>query len=257
MRTDNRPFGLLLAATLVLGFSGALLLAPADASGQTRRSRLRERPLFPTSDPWGTDDLGWTLMQMQRESIAAQEEQAREAGRQQRRAELERQQEQEAAARGEYFDSLIEASRAALRAPQGVYYRKPGFVSVDPPSAGAAPVSVGGIPYLFDRGVFLLAQGAQYVAVTAPVGAVVAALPAGAYPVPSGAGVLHYYFGTFYRAREVNFEVVVPPPGTMVSYLPDGYEVESAGGATRYRFGPTTFKPLFVQGVLVYQVVAP
>lgn len=259
MKTVKRAPGALIAAILGLAIAAAGLFPPADAAAQSRRIRVRERSSSSSfsSDPWGTDDFGWTLLRMQRESIASQEELAREAGRQVRRAELEQKLEAEAAERAEYFDSLIEASRAALRAPQGVYYRKPGFLSTEPPAAGTPTVTVGGITYLYDRGIFLLAQGTQYVVVTAPVGAVVGALPAGAYPVATKAGPLQYFFGTFFRAKDGGFEVVVPPAGALVSYVPDGYEIEPVKGSVRYRFGPTTFKPVFFQGVLVYQVVAP
>lgn len=247
------------AGALAAGVALALALAPADGAAQMRRGGrvVRERPAPVSNEPWwGFDDFGQTLLQMQRESIASQEEQAREAGRQQRRDELGKEQEQRAAERAAYYDSLIEASRAALRAPRGVYYRKPGFIVSDPPP-GAQTVTVEGIPYLYDRGIFLVAQGSQFLVVTAPVGAVVGALPDGAYPVLADGGVLYYFFGTFFRAREGAYAVVVPPPGTSVIYLPDGYTAETADGATRYRFGPTTFKPIFSQGVLVYRVTAP
>ena len=39
-------------------------------------------------------------------------------------------------------------------------------------------------------------------------------------------------------------------------YLPDGYTREKLGESDVYRFGDTLFKPVFVQGLLIYQVVA-
>ena len=51
--------------------------------------------------------------------------------------------------------------------------------------------------------------------------------------------------------------VVKPPAGLNVTYLPDGYETKSTKDATLYKVGNITFKPVFVLGVLVYQVVGP
>jgi hypothetical protein len=119
----------------------------------------------------------------------------------------------------------------------------------------AQSVTVGGIGYLYDHGVFWMLPGPPYVVVTPPLGAVVAALPAAAYPVHSATGSLFYYFGGFYEPKGGAFEVVRPPAGTLVSYLPDGYQQEqSPKGGTLYTFGPMAFKPVFVQGVLVYRV---
>ena len=55
---------------------------------------------------------------MQRESIASQEEQAREAGRALRRDEIETQQEKSAAEHEAYFDAILADSQAALKAPR-------------------------------------------------------------------------------------------------------------------------------------------
>ena len=206
-------------------------------------------------DDWDSwDDFNWTLLKMQRESIASQEEQAREAGRARRRDEIEAARQQSAAEREEYFDAILSSSLAALRAPQGAYYRKPGHVSTEAPAAGARPVEAGGMSFIYDQGVFWLQQGTAWLVVTAPFGAVVDALPPAAYPVPAGGSRLWYSFGTFYAAQGDRFEVVRPPAGAVVVYLPDGYTQESAGGVTLYRFGELVFKPVFRQGTLVYQV---
>ncbi|HWR98104.1 MAG TPA: DUF6515 family protein [Candidatus Methanoperedens sp.] len=208
-------------------------------------------------DNWdGWNDYNWTIMQMQRESISSQEEQAREAGRAVRRNELEKAREKSSAERQEYFDSILAASQASLRAPRGVHYRKPGYTSADPPGENATSVVVAGAPYIYDQGVFWLQQGADYLVVTAPAGAVVSALPRGAIRVGFGDGFYWYFFGTFFAAQDGAFAVVKPPPGITVYYLPDGYTREKAGGVDVYRFGETLFKPVFVQGVLAYQVVS-
>jgi hypothetical protein len=213
---------------------------------------LSPRPAAAIIDDF--DDFDFTILQMHRESIAAQEEAAREAGRERRREEVEQKRQDESAERQEFFQSVMEASQAALRAPRGAYYRKPGESSQEPP-ANAQAVDVGGMSYLYDGGVFWMLPGPPYIVVVAPYGAVVDTLPAGAYRIAGKEPPQHYYFGTFLEERAGKYVVVKPAAGTLVSYLPDGYRQEQAQGATLYTFGQTYFKPVFVQGILVYQVV--
>lgn len=252
-RTRRTPWrtGIAVAILAIAWQSGS---SPPDALAQSRaRSRDSGSPF---SDDWGRwDDFNRTLLQMQRESLSSQEEQNREAGRQLRREELQQERKAASAEREAYFDALLEASRASLRAPQGAYYRKPGWVSADPPGPDTQRITVGGATYLYDRGVFWYPQGSQHIVVTAPLGAVVAEPPPAAYSVATAAGELLYSFGAFYRQREAGFEVVNAAPGTVVSYVPDGYTVEQVQGAAVYRMGESLFKPVFIQGVLLYTVV--
>lgn len=224
-------------AAFVLAVVGAVPLAP--------------RPAAAVIDDF--DDFDFTILQMQRESIASQEEQAREAGRVRRREEVEQLRQEQSAEREEFFQSVMEASQAALRAPRGAYYRKPGESSQEAP-ANAQAVDVGGVSYLYDRGVFWMLPGPPFIVVVAPYGAVVDSLPDGAYRIGGKEPPRHYYFGAFFEEKGGKYEVVKPAAGTLVSYLPDGYRQEQVQGATRYIFGETHFKPVFVQGVLVYQV---
>jgi hypothetical protein len=237
-RFSRRAAGVCSCCTL----AGLLFLSP-------RVSRA-----FDDSDGW--EDNGWMILQMQREAISSQEEQSREAGRARRRDELEQTQEKQSAERQAYFDSVLEASKAALRAPQGVYYRKPGYASTEAPPQ-ARVVEADGIPFLYDQGIFWLQQGASYLVVAAPLGALVDALPAGAYQVARRPAALFYFFGTFFAEKGGRYEVVKPPAGVVVSYLPDGYREEREGGGTRYSFGPVSYRPVFVQGVLLYRVAEP
>jgi hypothetical protein len=204
------------------------------------------------------DDFGQDLMllQMQREAIASQEEQAREAGRVQRRKEVEKFQEKLSGEHEQYFQSILETSQAALRAPRGAYYRKPGDTTQEPPGL-AQSLEVDGVGYLYDQGVFWLAAAQPLTAVIGPVGAVVDKLPAGAYRLAGKEPARYYYFGVFYQEKSGKFEVIKPPAGLLVSYLPDGYQTEVVQGKTIFSFGATHFKPVFVQGVLVYQVIEP
>ena len=262
--------GMLAIAGAVL--AGVTFLAPgaARAGNDSRTTIVETRGKDRTTtvithddredwDDWddGWDDYNQTLIQMQRESIASQEEQAREAARARRRDEIEKNQQQSAAEREAYFNAILEDSQAALRAPREAYYRKPGYSTADRPGVEAKTVEAGGLEYLYDRGVFWLHQGSDYIVVTAPVGAVVDALPRGANRIPSKPAPVWYFFGTFFRERGGTYEVVKPPAGLTVFYLPDGYGQETVKGLGLYRFGDVHFKPVFVQGVLAYQVVEP
>lgn len=253
--------GAILAGAVLLGIAApsAGRAADADASGvlvaQSRSSNWNSNWDDDFGDAW--EDYNRTILQMQRESISSQEEAAREAARQKRRDEIEQDRDKAAVEREEYFDAILEASQASLRAPRGAYYRKPGYSSADPPApATSTTVEVGGMPYIYDQGIFWLHQGTDYIVVTAPAGATVAALPRGAVRVPAKDAALWYFFGTFFAENAGAYTVVKPPAGVAVYYLPDGYTREKQGDAEVYRFGETLFRPVFVQGLLIYQVVA-
>jgi hypothetical protein len=96
---------------------------------------------------------------MQRESISSQEEAAREAARRQRREEIQQDREKAAAEREEYFDAILEASQARPARPRGAYSQA-GVQERGPPApATSTAVDVGGMPYIYDQGVFWLQQG--------------------------------------------------------------------------------------------------
>jgi hypothetical protein len=59
------------------------------------------------------------------------------------------------------------------------------------------------------------------------------------------------------RARGSAYEVIKPAAGLTVFYLPNGYSQEKVKGVELYRFGDILFKPVFIQGILAYQVVEP
>lgn len=254
-----------LLAIAAAGLAGLIILFPQAATshdearppGLARDSAHRPSP--PRDDDWGSgwDDYNWTLIQLQRESLSSQEEQAREAGRERRRDEIEKNQEKSSAEHEAYFDAILEDSQAALKAPQGIYYRKPGYSSAEGPGSGARTVEVGGFTYRYDQGVFWLHQGATYTVVTAPVGATVDELPQGVTRIVSGTRSVWYFFGTFFGEKGGAYEVIKPAAGLTVFYLPDGYGQEKVEGVVRYRFGDVLYKPVFIQGILAYQVVEP
>jgi len=247
------------------GLAGVTFLNPlgtrAENDGRTTIVETRGKDSTTTvinHDDWddGWDDYNQTILQLQRESIAAQEEQAREAGRALRRDEIATQQEKSAAEHKAYFDAILADSQASLKAPVGIYYRKPGYTVTEIPR-GDTTVEIGGFTYHYDQGVFWLRQGATYIVVTAPVGAVVDRLPRGATRIQFKPRPVWYFFGTFFGEKESAYEVLKPLAGLTVFYLPDGYTQENVKGAGLFRFGDIRFKPVFIQGVLAYQVVEP
>ena len=143
-----------------------------------------------------------------------------------------------------------------MQAPRGVYYRKPGFISGEAPGSGAQVIEEAGVKVFYEQGIFWVKQGTQYVVIAAPVGVVVDTLPAATTRVATKtAGEYGYFFGTFFQRQEKKFVIAKPPAGLNVTYLPDGYETKGTKEATLYAVGNITFKPVFVMGVLVYQVV--
>lgn len=194
------------------------------------------------------------------ESQAWAEEQAREAGRAKRRDEIEAKKEVDSAAHAAYTAEILNASKASLNAPKGVYYRKPGWTSTDPPAPTAQTISAevqgGMIALVYDQGIFWLQRGADYVVVVPPLGVVVDKLPPGVRAQPvKGGGMLYYFFGTYFKAKGDAYEVVKPPAGTIVGYLPDGYTQEGTDEAPVYKFGPVSYKQVFVAGNLAYQAI--
>ena len=194
------------------------------------------------------------------ESNARADEQAREAGREKRRDEIEAKKAADSVEREAYFAEVMGASKASLNAPRDVYYRKPGWKSSDPPPATAQTVTTevqgGQLALIYDQGIFWLAQGSAYVVVVPPFGVVVDKLPPGIRAQPAkGGGMLYYFFGTFFAAKGDKYEVVKPPSGTFVGYLPDGYVQEGEGDGTVFKFGPVSYRQVFVAGNLAYQVL--
>jgi len=191
------------------------------------------------------------------EDRESSEESAREAGRQVRREEVEKKKEANAAEHAAYTDAIMAESKASVQAPRGVYYRKPGFISGEAPGSGAQVIEESGVKVFYEQGIFWVKQGTQYVVVNAPYGVVVDTIPAATTRVANRQGEEYgYFFGTFFQRKDKKFVVVKPPVGMNVTYLPDGYITEGAKDGTIYKVGNTTFKPVFVLGVLVYQVVA-
>jgi len=260
--TTGMSIATLLGAACIV----ALLTQPGNAAtrGETSRQGFSGGDFddfgspdsFGAFDGWGGwNDSDWTLLEMQDQSISSAEESAREAGRQKRRDELQVIEQKDLKEHEAYFDDILETSQAALKAPRGIYYRKPGFTSAEAPPGGSTSIEVSGSTYLYDQGIFWLQQGPQYTVVTAPIGAVVAKLPLGVTRVTSRQAAAWYLFGTFFAQKGNAFEVIKPSAGTQVFYLPDGYSQEKANGVDVYRFGDTLYRPVIVQGILAYQVV--
>ncbi|MEQ9462656.1 MAG: DUF6515 family protein [Haliea sp.] len=83
----------------------------------------------------------------------------------------------------------------------------------------------GGNPYYFWGGHFYRHSGGVYVSITAPIGAIIPALPGGFITIGTGPGRYHYYAGVYYRPLAKGYEVVEPP-----SDPPEILPMEEASG---------------------------
>jgi hypothetical protein len=105
-----------------------------------------------------------------------------------------------------------------------------------------------------DDGNYYLQQGADYVDVQPPVGAVVPSLPPGVITIPSGAATYYYFDGVFYLQQGNAFAVVNPPPGIVVPELPVGANQVIVNGNVFYQFGGLNYQPSIQNGITVYTV---
>lgn len=193
-------------------------------------------------------------IRLQEAAIAAEEEARREEQRRIRRDEI---QDEGRAAEQDYLDSqqaIRASSRAAIRAPRGAFYRRPGISTSSLPEDHETLFAEGS-EYWYYRGIFYCRAPQGFYVVTAPVGAVVSELPEGHVPIASGEKDLFYYFGTFLTSAEGGYAIVGPPEGIFVPYLPDGYTSLDVDGSRYYVFGDVRYQPVYRQGMLVYTVV--
>ena len=75
-------------------------------------------------------------------------------------------------------------------------------------------VDHGGKPYYYSGGHFYRDSGGLYMSVTAPIGAIVPALPGGFITIGTGPGSNYYYAGIYYRAVPTGYVVVEQPSET-------------------------------------------
>jgi hypothetical protein len=179
----------------------------------------------------------------------------RDAQRQKNQEEIEK---KKAADTEEYLASqaaVREASAAASRAPRDAFYRKPGSTMTTLPDAHVK-LEVDGQTYFYLRGIFYVQLPGKFIAVHAPVGAVVDALPKGigAAIYKGDAETYTYYFGTFFMKENDKYKVVTPPAGTTVGYVPDGYTESEVDGTAEYQVGDIRFRPGFYGNEVIYQV---
>jgi len=197
------------------------------------------------------------LRRMQQERIEADEEARREPSREKRRKEIDQERSAEVEAYLESQESIRSSSQAAINAPRGFYFRKPGSITTQPP-VGAVEIAIGSKTYHYFSGIFYLSSGSRYIVVTAPAGAAVDALPDGHGVTEYGDRTYYYYFGTFFVEKGEKFEIVTPPRGVVVGYLPDGYnEVRDQGeDLVTYEYGGVLYEPVFLDGLLAYMVIS-
>ena len=233
-------FGLLIAASLPVD--------PAEARhyGSTRYSSRYSS---------GNRYYGWnTYGEVQKQQLQSQEEAAREKGREKRRDEIAQ---ETAQAEGEFLDyreAVRETSGAAMSAPRGHYFRRVGHSSSTIPGDHTV-VEVGGRTFYYYQGVYYIKPGTKYVVVPAPVGAVVEEPPVGSMVGEFEGKTYYYYFGSFYVKNDKGAEVVLPPVGMVVPYLPDGYQTSKQDEEVYYSWGEVQYKPYYIYGELLYEVV--
>ena len=118
--------------------------------------------------------------------------------------------------------------------------------------AGYLRLSVGGMPFFYDDGIYFQFEGGDYLEVYPPIGAVVQELPDGAIEIDAE-GVIYYYAGGAFYVRQDNGFIIVPPPiGVSVPELPPGAGQVSIGGSVAFQFNGIYFRPVFIGGATHY-----
>lgn len=122
---------------------------------------------------------------------------------------------------------------------------------------GYFQLSVGGIPYFYDDGIFYQQAGDDYQEVYPPVGADVQDLPDGAIEIDAG-NIAYFYAGGAFYVLQANGYVIAPTPiGVTVPELPPGAVQVSYNGGVAYQFNGIYYQPQFVDGVTQYVTFQP
>jgi hypothetical protein len=235
-----------LPSCIVSGALAAVLLVPSTAGAWNTGY---------SSHYYSSGSSGWGSSRYQDDANEQADEAYRRGQRQKNREEIEK---KRAADEKEYLASRAaarEASAAAFRAPRDAFYRKPGSTLATMPDAHVK-VAVGDQTYFYFRGIFYFQLPGKFIAVHAPVGAVVDTLPEGITGAiyKGDAETYTYYFGTFFMEENGKYKVVTPPAGTTVGYVPDGYTESEVDGTVQYQFGDIRFSPGFYGQEVIYQV---
>jgi hypothetical protein len=118
-------------------------------------------------------------------------------------------------------------------------------------------VYVGTVPYYHGDGVYYVMKGETcYVAVPPPAGAEIPSLPKGALAIRHEGETYHYYMGSFHRRTRKGYRLVAAPVGVTVAYAPKNAKRKAIGDGTYYVYGGVYYRPWFVDGLTMYQVVA-
>jgi len=230
-----------------------ILLVPQDGFGRhygsIRRHRTNRNSFYYSPD--------YERRRLQQDRIEAEEEARREPSREKRREEIDAERSAEVEAYLDSQEAIRSSSQAAINAPRGFFFRKPGSSTSQLP-VGAVEVTADGRTFHYASGVFYFQSGNRYVVVTAPAGAVVDELPDGHGTAEHINETYSYYFGTFFAEKEGKYEVVVPVPGVVVGYLPDGYNEMRDGEQDdiTYEYGGVYYQAVFLNGILAYMVVS-
>jgi hypothetical protein len=122
---------------------------------------------------------------------------------------------------------------------------------------GYFQLTVNGLPYFCDDGIYYQQVGDDYQEVYPPVGADIQDLPDGAIEVDAENSVYYYAGGAFYVQQDGGYVIVPAPIGVIVPELPPGAVQTSVGGWLAYQFNGTYYQPQFVDGVTQYVTISP
>lgn len=250
MRHSEIKRGKVLFAACGFVLLGAALLIPSTA------------PAWTTGSSWGGyrgggyGYGGTNARYLQGQSQSAAVEARNEAAREKNRERIAKEKEEFTAGFLASQAEIRAASRAAMGAPQGYFYRAPGHTLNNLPES-AVEIKVGETTFHYFKGIFFRQIPGRYIVVPAPFGAIVDELPDGHGPavIDGDADTYKYYFGTFFAAEGDKWKVVQPTAGTLVGYVPDGYTETGAEESLRFQFGEISFQPYHWQNNVIFQVV--
>jgi hypothetical protein len=123
---------------------------------------------------------------------------------------------------------------------------------------GFISLSIGGLPYFYNDGVYYQQAGEGYNEIYPPVGADITQPPDGAEQIVAGAMIYYYAGGAFYQQQpDGTFAIVPTPIGVVVPDLPPGAVQVSVNGTVAYQFNGVYYEPIFLNGVTQYETFVP
>ncbi len=120
-------------------------------------------------------------------------------------------------------------------------------------------ISIGGLLYYYQAGIYYRRHDMGYLVVPAPIGATITNLPIGYTSVDVKGRPYFYYYGTFYKhdPERNRYVIVSAPIGAVVPTIPAGHTTVYLHGVEHYVIGRTYFRPLYHDADLMYEVIPP